>query len=316
MKQSFATIGDCHLGKEFKAGVPLNRTGEREASLMELFSTTLTKLAKTSHHVVQVGDLFNSFVVKNNVVQETLMVIRDAALLNPETCFWFYNGNHDLSKDTSLTSSFELLAQMKLPANVTFIVGEPVSVQLGEYCVAFLPWNPVQSAREQVIKLHQNYQEQPKFDIAFGHWDTVNFGDDFNYVPVEHIAAELFITGHEHVAGEKVVGGKKVLVTGSIEPFSHSEDPKGNQYRTVTLEEALQLDPESVQNINLRVILKGDETPEGLSLDCLSLTFKKVEADEIEQQDLQAIEHGFDVMKIFKGALSPEALDWVNSQEE
>lgn len=316
MKLPYATIGDCHLGKEFKAGVPLNRIGEREYLVMQEFEAAMRSSATLADNVVQVGDLFNAFVVKNNVVQETFLAILDTALTFKNTTFWFYNGNHDLSKDTSLTSSFELLAQMKLPPNVKFLVGEPAVVKFGELDVAILPWNPVSSACAQAVKVHQNYQEQPSFDVVFGHWDTVDFGNDFNYVPVNHIEASVYITGHEHVKGVKTIAGKKVVITGSLQPFSHAEDPEGNQYKTVTLEEALQLDPESVKHLNLRVILKGDETPEGLNLQCLSLTFKKVEADEIEAQDLEAIEHGFDVMKIFKGALSAEALEWVNAQGE
>src|SRR3546814_19137811 len=44
-------------------------------------------------------------------------------------------------------------------------------------------------------------------------------------------------SGHYHLPGEYEVDGHTVVCTGSMEPYSHAEDPSGDLYVTLTLAE-------------------------------------------------------------------------------
>lgn len=65
--------------------------------------------------------------------------------------------------------------------------------------------------------------------------------------------------------------------------YTHSEDPTGELYVTMTLDELEQIDPDTLKNKCVRIELEpGQELPE---LDCLSITAKMKSLDD--EEDLQ-----------------------------
>lgn len=262
-------IGDPHMGREFK-GVPLHRKGEREQMQLDDLRANLMRDDRMN---VMVGDMFDKPLVDLKVVHQVADLYYEAAAALPHTEFVLLAGNHDLFRQlvdkngNPLKGSFHALARMigHLP-NVT-VLFEPAIIN----DVAFFPWQWEVTAKDQVDELSGNYV------CAVGHWDLSDFGGNTDHLcPTtllqERGAAEIY-SGHYHVAGRYGV----VECTGSMQPYTHGEDPDGKLYRTVTLAELEDLD---ATNLNLRVVLAPGETlPE---VDCLSII--PMRQDEPEAQ--------------------------------
>src|SRR3546814_20896947 len=67
-------------------------------------------------------------------------------------------------------------------------------------------------------------------------------GDDSHICPTAALKAKFgdgltIYSGHYHLPGEYEVDGHTVVCTGSMEPYSHAEDPSGDLYVTLTLAE-------------------------------------------------------------------------------
>lgn len=272
----FETLGDPHLGRRFFNGVPLHRRGEREEAQMANFKNNLLSATKQVH--VCMGDIFDKFIVSPSVVLAAAEAYYEAAEKNSSVQYYLIMGNHDGSRDATIRSSFDILeALLRHVPNVTVVKGEPHTTS--EY--AFIPWHPFITAEDMAKKL------EGKFEAIFGHWDIDTFGsENTNLVPLDILRehSDLIITGHVHHPEERDIDGLKLIVTGSMEPYAHGEDPTDEFYRTVSLEEARQLaESGEAKGLCLRILLKKDEVLD-FDVDCLQLTLKreKSEDDEIE----------------------------------
>jgi DNA repair exonuclease SbcCD nuclease subunit len=153
-------IGDPHLGREFRAHVPLDRLGDREAMMMKDFETRLNASDETT---VVVGDLFDRPVVATQTLYTTLDVIISAALLRPQRKLIILAGNHDLNKATEVRGSFHILAVALERVPNVYVLLEPEVID----GVAYFPWQYEKTATEQVNELTNWYNA----NIAIGHWD-------------------------------------------------------------------------------------------------------------------------------------------------
>jgi hypothetical protein len=267
-------IGDPHMGRDFK-GVPLHRKGERELSqLVQLREHLLTPCAIN----VNMGDVFDKPLVDLKVVHAVVDLYYEASEALPDTLFVVQAGNHDLFRQLvdkegrPLKGSFHALARMidHLP-NVR-VLFEPCII--GD--IGFFPWQWDCSAKDQVNVLGGSYS------VGIGHWDLSDFGGSNEHLcPAAlleaHGATDIF-SGHYHVAGEYVVDGRRVQCTGSMQPYTHGEDPTGKFYRTLTLAELESMDDDEVRSMNLRVVLEPGETlPD---IDCLSIISMRQDAPE------------------------------------
>lgn len=262
----YEVLGDPHLGRKFETGVPLHRKGERERMQIEKFLASLMN-AKAEVHVTM-GDLFDKFIVPPEVVLFAAHAYMRAAEDNPNTFYVILRGNHDVSRNTDKASSWDLFcALVDICPNVWAVDEHPV--ELGG--MLFVPYDPFNYD-------HLEGYLNDGIDTVFGHFDVVDFGGH-NVAPTELFArygVQTLINGHDHLAREFDRHGVRVVVTGSMEPFTHAEDKTGELYVTVTLDELAKLD---VRNKNVRILLKPGETlPD--EIDCLSLTAKRVSEDE------------------------------------
>ena len=274
-------IGDPHMGRDFK-GVPLHRKGERELSQLADLKTHLDTPCEVN---CMVGDMFDKPMVDLKVVHAVADLYYAASAAHPDTLFVVMAGNHDLFRQivdkngNPLKGSFHALARMigHLP-NVEVLFEPAIFHNIG-----FFPWQWEVSAKDQVDALNHTY------DYAVGHWDLSDFGGSVEHlVPVAalkaHGAVELF-SGHYHVAGNY----GDVQCTGSMQPYTHAEDPSGNFYRTLTLAELESMGEDEVRSMNLRVVLGPGETlPD---VDCLSIIPMRQDAPEaLEFEDNVGLE--------------------------
>lgn len=270
MPKDVTVMGDPHLGRKFKTGVPLHRVGERERLVWTQFADELYQCSTPFH--INMGDLFDSFVVAPEVVLAAVRVYKKAAKMNPDTTYVVIEGNHDRAKDSSKASSFDLFANLVVSVPNIMVVQE-TAAQVGDYAV--VPFHPFRHAADLVNEI----TFKPK--VIFGHWDIQDWGGD-NVIPTKMMAKmgiKLAISGHDHVARTEKRDGVDIIVTGSMQPYTHAEDKTGEWYITTSL--PIEGD---VTHKNVRVLLKKGETlPE--DLDCLSLTAKRV-TDEEEKTEV------------------------------
>lgn len=267
-------LGDPHLGRRFITGVPLHRRGEREMKQRLQFEDSL--YSGTGDHIC-LGDLFDSFTVPNSVVLSTAFAYIQAATSQRKRRFFIIEGNHDVSRDTGKTSSFDVFKALVSHIENIVVVSEAAVVDQGR---AFFPYHPFKTAKEIVEEVaHLDY------DVAYGHWDVVDFGGS-NVVPVEALRCDWIVTGHDHVRRSLTRGGSTIRVWGSMQPYSHAEDPDDQMYVTLDLEELDELD---LTDMNVRLRLRPGEEPP-TDLDCLSLTFLRVAEDAAEVVDMSEFE--------------------------
>lgn len=269
----YEVLGDPHLGRKFETGVPLHRRGDREQMQRQKFIDSLMN-AKAEVHVTM-GDLFDKFVVPPEVVLFAADAYMRAADENPNTLYVVLRGNHDVSRNADKASSWDIFCALVYPhANIWAIDEHPVEHE----GMLFIPYDPFNYDHLEV-HLHAG------ISLVFSHFDIVDFGGH-NVIPTKLFAKHgigLVVNGHDHLARVERRDDVEIVVTGSMQPYTHGEDTVGELYVTTTLEALSHLD---VTNKNVRVLLKPGETlPDGL--DCLSLTAKRLADDEDRTVDTE-----------------------------
>lgn len=308
----FQLLGDPHLGRKFKTGVPLDRRGEREAQVWQTFKHNLQICDESVTAHICMGDLFDKFRVDNETLLGAIEAYQEAAQAHPNTHYYVIQGNHDASKDADKVSSFDIFSEIinLSKTNKTTVRskvsgwGYPIFLN-GQDVVFLMPYDPFLRASEQAKELVAYVKQYNLNCVAvFGHWDIDDFGtDNPNLVPAGVLSqvTKVLVTGHVHQATQREIAGCEVFVTGSMEPYSFAEDPEGKQYLTLTLDELLAADLESFKNKCLRVKLKkGEELPE---IDCLQLIAKRGADRDAEEETIEVKMIDFDLGKILTSEL-------------
>ena len=296
-QQTVNFIGDPHFGRKF-GDVPLHRRGDREKMQLALFKAML---AEEADICIMVGDLFDTFTVSNETLVTVWEALYDAAKANPNRQFIMVMGNHDVSRDTSLVSSFEVLKQMcEALMNITFVTNiHEFMIEGDNDPILVVPYSAFKTS-DQVLKDYlANTHPTQKYSMVVGHWDTMAVGDQHNLIPLALLApvTKEIVTGHVHTPetfkvnafGEKIADGPfptNVTITGSMMPYSHGEDPEHNIYVSLTVEQievALASDPKAFHDKCLRVIMVPGEVPPQ-DIDCLQLSCKYVEGEKEKQE--------------------------------
>ena len=115
-------IGDPHLGRVFRTGVPAHRVGEREEGQYAALRRLLNPTDPLITHIVIMGDLFDKFVVSPTVVLKAVELLQEASNTNPNVEYYVIPGNHDMTKDTSKKSSYELVVNMVLKIVIVMLL--------------------------------------------------------------------------------------------------------------------------------------------------------------------------------------------------
>lgn len=273
---NFTTLGDPHLGRSFRTGVPLHRVGDREAMVWKQFDRELQTAPMGLH--INMGDLFDKFVVAPEIVLKAAGHYRRAAEAKPETEFLIVMGNHDVSRDAEKASCFDIFRFLVAPLANIHVLTQPSMI--GNY--GFVPFNAFRSAEDLVAELPDGLER------VFMHHDYLDYGGP-HVIPTRLLASKGIFNvtnGHDHIARVEKRHGVTVTMTGSMQPYSHAEDPEGDWYRTVTLDQLQDLD---ATDLNIRVMLaEGESLP--TDLDCLSLIAKRISVDEAEGDPVDTTE--------------------------
>lgn len=287
-------LGDPHIGKKFVHGVLLERRGEREGMQYHDLLQAVTDPEGAKFHIC-VGDIFDKMVVSPEEVIKVAAAYKYAAWSNPKTNFVIIRGNHDASRDMTKRSSFDVLKEILESYSNIYIFSEANT--LGN--IAFCPWSPFKTATEVLESL----PSPGPYDAVIGHWDMDDFGDENpNLIPVPALkkVTNLAYTGHVHVSYTATYGDLTVHVTGSMQPYTHAEDPEGNLYVTLTPDEAAERD--DLTNKCVRIKAGPDEdVPE---INCLQLTVKRTRGEAEEPEDLSIDEQKFDFDALFRQVMS------------
>lgn len=300
-------LGDPHLGRQFINGVPLEKRGVREQMQWEAFERSLFDVKDVDVHIC-VGDLFDKFVVAPEVVLKAADIYRQAADLNPGVDYIVIRGNHDGSRDSEKRSSFDIFSALLSADDGIKVFAEcPVALEYGETMLGFCPWHPFNPAVDML-------PGGDDYDLIVGHWDLDSFGNDENpnLIPLKELARKtsMVVTGHVHTPEERYFTSSgqwtkdhnaiPVIVTGSIMPMSHGEDPNGDTYVTVTVDELE--NRTDLADKCVRVLLEeGQEMPE--AIDCLQFTVKRVKKVE-DDQPLEVKMEDFDFQTLFRDTLT------------
>lgn len=284
-------LGDVHAGKTFLSNVPLHRRGEREWQVWARLATELDPEGGDFH--ISMGDVFDRPVVPYGVVYRVCRLYAVAALANPKTTFVILRGNHDASRDLEEISAFDLFSMILAGAPNILVVKKPA--QRG--ALVFLPWHPTKSAEEMAQGLRGK--------TAFGHWDVDLRSDPFNLLPTRLLAEggfERAFTGHVHLPTSFERDGVKVNVVGSMLPYAHGEDPTGETYVTLSLDEARAA--EDLHDKCVRIRLQPGETFD-LQIDCLQLQIERMESSD---KKLEVSLGEFDLQKLFEEVIVDHAV--------
>lgn len=280
-------IGDPHIGRKFEAGVPAHKRGQREARQMYLLKAELG--TPDVNYNISVGDLFDHPHVSYKVVLEVAEAYLYYAEAMPQTTFLIMAGNHDLPRNLGTVGAFDAFEEIVSGRfNNLLVVRNPY--WLNEAKLILFPWQWGVTAEDQTpiegMTVFRGY-------TAIGHWDLQSYGGDDSHMAPTKTLHDLGITeiysGHYHTEGDYTVNGHVVHCTGSMEPYSHGEDPEGKIYVTLSLDEAT--DGRDLTGKCVRVILTdGQELPD--DLDCMALTAikAKVENEEVQALDLSKFE--------------------------
>lgn len=286
-------LGDVHLGKRWRHGVPLHRRGDREALQWAEFEQNLMDVDGYDMHV-QVGDLFDEAIVPFGVIWRAAQAYKNAAASN-SVVYVLYRGNHDANRDVEKVTAFQIFAA--LVKDVALVVqDEPVGLMRNDGLHLFMPWHPIHTAGEMIL-LHEELVRGAT--CVYGHWDVDGRQcDSTNYIPAETMKAlgvQRAVTGHDHTRRDEVIAGLPVHVTGSMQPYDHSQDADERFYMTRTLDTVL-ANLDSFRDKHLRVRLAPGEVLD-VSVDCLQLsTIRDGQEEEALALDVEFEEFNFDVL--------------------
>jgi DNA repair exonuclease SbcCD nuclease subunit len=313
-RHSVRVLGDPHLGRRFKTGVPLHSLGQRELSVWESFESSLYSNDNDMH--ICMGDIFDKYTVPAEVLLRCFQTYVKASEMYPLKKFFIIQGNHDLSRDEDKASSLDVLEQLLANFSNVIVVKTPMIVQTGPAStVRFLliPYHAHKQGAEVIMEACQLIEDDANPDkcveAAFGHWDIDTFGGTrpHNLIDTGVLGqyTDTIITGHVHQPEVRKIphpaGELTLIVTGSMQPYSFAEDLTGDLYITSSLEDVLKMSAASLKGKCVRVLLKaGEEMPE---IDCLQLVPKFVNEEGEDSDDIEVELIDFNMMKLLNESL-------------
>lgn len=300
-------IGDPHLGRRFITGVPSHRLNEREETQYAELERLLNPSDPLIDHIVIMGDLFDRFVVSPTVVLRAIELLKSASNANKGIEYFVLPGNHDMTKDTSKKSSYQLFYEVfsydrsivEVNRNVSFNTSmmhfihpdftNAPDAYVGLYFEAYNAFK----VTDYEMEISDRYAAASK-KIAFGHWDSIDISGS-GYLPSSDLltGSDLVVSGHEHTYKESFYPThptKPVLFTGSLQPYSHAEDPDKEKYITVKAEDLSNYDlAKDFKYKCLRIECTPSFAPTE-AIECLSLSFKVIVPEVVQTTSDEQLE--------------------------
>lgn len=282
---SFKLIGDPHIGRVFKTGVPLHRLGEREKMVQDQLALEL--LSNDDTPIIIMGDLFDKYSIPESLVLWLSEVLNEATSWKK-----IYNlrGNHCVSKDVNKKGSFDVLERL-CPSVVFVNTSHLISLPQHAGSLILFGYDAFKSAKELAEEIPDNLN----YLAAFAHWDLTAHGEDtHNLIPAEVLARKgvtKVYTGHIHKPQTVTLFGLPVQAVGSLQPYAHGEELEGETlYQTLhknEVEELLAENENHFEDVNLRVLVASGEAWVEAVPNCLSFQVKMLAADADDLADLE-----------------------------
>ena len=253
------TIGDPHLGHKFRVGVSHEMIGKREGVVNKTFEDQLNEAGKQGADLcVCMGDLFDTHTVDNDLVHEVYRYYVRASTKYPDTVYVLLKGNHDWHRDHTRVASFDILYELLQDIDNVVVTLSPTLLFKGSKIYGLFPWMPPEP--HTALEWAQKICEGKKIEAAFGHWDSA--WSEHNIIPTDYLISQgikSIYTGHEHTPRVVEEHGTKIVWTGSMMPYAHGQDPNHTLYRTLTLEEYMDLDEDEFHPYCYKVVLQSQE---------------------------------------------------------
>lgn len=228
-------LNDVHLGVNRSGGT----TPLTYATLIEYTHEQFEKLldlVPDKEYLLINGDLYDGFNVSNNVQMRTFSALKSRLDDGRIDRLYLARGNHDISKDTTKLSSFDLLAALLVDAHPSkvVVVNEPTLVHDGaggeDWVVPHAPnqdifdmWiEAVCETPTSFVFVHANYDNG--FAAESDH--SLNLSKE-QCAALEAAGVKHIVFGHEHQQGTRPNG---VVIAGNQFPTSVS-DCLGNIYK-------------------------------------------------------------------------------------
>ena len=258
-------IGDAHLGRTFRADVPLDRRGEREQLLRQAFIDKLEEAAELkADKVIQVGDLFDKAVVPLEVLLDTAQIIEQFAKKHRLMWVHIMAGNHDLAKQSDRKSCFEVLALLLSHLPNVQVTTETANLDGKTLLVPY----------SYTIDFAERMPAVGQFDVICTHEDEEVLHKNWGAIKKSLALNGKVYNGHIHAKGEITRDMENI---GSVLPLAHGEDPEGVMYITLTPDELEILNPEILRNACVRVrVPHGAAIPN--AVDCLQWKVERLDA--------------------------------------
>lgn len=322
-------IGDAHLGRVFKNNVALDRRGEWEKKQMASFDEELFKTmpigVENPHYIrVQAGDLFDKPIVSNEVLMDTVKILKDYEDCKEEPLY-IISGNHDDSKNESDVTSWDLLAKFFEGSElIHFVKTWKAHVFPDGSTVLLVGWNIHESVATAYL---QAYECGVNPAVVVCHLDRISYGNEDNVIPYDFLKqhhVDMVISGHEHKPYFFEEGHMKVIGTGSLLPYSHAEDPEGYFYQTYKGWDAFHevlcdKGSDYFKYKHVRVYLEDEHMEDfaELNLSCYSLQVHKIERLQKDQElegETEVIIESYNAKNIWQAAAQEVALPDEQSQ--
>ena len=263
LQHKIVTIGDPHLGHTFKTGVPHHRLGQREQVVMHRFEALLMEAGQDKADLcVCMGDLFDVHTVDNDLVHEVYRMYQEATTNYPDTTYVLLKGNHDWHRDHRRTASFDILHELLQNIDNMVVALHPQLLHMKDGTTyGLFPWMPPEP--KTALEWAQEVCKGETIAAAFGHWDSA--WSAHNIIPASHLISQgikHIYTGHEHTP--RVIQEQECTITwtGSMMPYAHGQDPTHTLYRTLTLDQYMDLDQDEFHPYCYKVCLtKGESLP-------------------------------------------------------
>jgi hypothetical protein len=185
-------INDCHLGAYRTAGTTPNSRQELTRHMRQQFE----KLLPLNSDLMILGDLFDKSQVDLADLYYAFEVL--TLWLKGGKCLYLVGGNHDLEKDSSKISSFQILCKLLQTLSVNIkVVDKPTMTPYG-YAIPHLP--------NQTL-FDEALAQVPECDFLFLHCNYNNFfatqsdhSLNLSKEQAEESKANQIVIAHEHNA--------------------------------------------------------------------------------------------------------------------
>jgi hypothetical protein len=185
-------LNDSHIGAIRGAGTTPVTQWQLRQHLLATFASHLP----AGSDLMLLGDLFDTNNVPVHDVLKTYLILVDWLTANPHATLWLVAGNHDLSKTSTILSSFEFLCSLlqKFSPRV-YVVMEPRECPWG-YIIPHLPNQDLfdlalsEMPPSRTLFVHCNYDN----NFAAQADQSLNLSK----LALERLPVEQVIVAHEH----------------------------------------------------------------------------------------------------------------------